>query len=122
MEQKAVRPAAGNREESFIKGSINISRVVKGKTFAVINDLSRFREKLEEVLSPNLPAKELVIMMVRAALETEFGKTFTLMAGFDKMVIKISDSIMTDPALRRQALSVVSIVVDGKITEREKKN
>jgi radical SAM superfamily enzyme YgiQ (UPF0313 family) len=31
---------------------------------------------------------------VRTALETEFGKTFTLMRGFDKMVQKLSDAIM----------------------------
>ena len=88
---------------------------------APITKITRFTESLSDAILPNLPAKELVCLIVRSALETELGKSFTLNGGFDKMVKKIADSIMVDPILRRQALSIVSQVLGSK-TDTEKKN
>lgn len=77
-------------------------------------ELSQFRQLLETVLHPNLPAKELVSSIVKTALEVQLGKSFTLTQGFDKMVEKLSGAIMADPPLRRQALATVSIVLENK--------
>ncbi|MFA5098328.1 MAG: hypothetical protein WC490_06875 [Candidatus Margulisiibacteriota bacterium] len=75
----------------------------------------RFYEKLSSVIMPNLPAKELISMMVSSALEVEFGTSFTLNPNFAKMVGKIADSIMTNPDIRRQALSAASIFIEKKM-------
>ena len=130
MEQRAVPSQKKKPDEVYLKNTLNISELEKqvgplekaqDKRF-IYNDISRFRESLEKTLTANIPAKELVTIMVKTALETEFGKTFTLMRGFDKMLLKISDSIMTDPALRRQALSVVSLIIDKRPEQGKKKN
>ena len=76
--------------------------------------ISQFRQQLETVLHPNLPAKDLISSIVKTALEVQMGKSFTLTKGFDKMVEKISAAIMADPPLRRQALATVSIVLENK--------
>ena len=70
-------------------------------------DLNSFQEKLEN-LQPNASAKDLARHMVVAALETEFGKSFTLTPGFAKMVNTLADAVVTNPDLRRQALAVAS--------------
>ncbi|MCX5749086.1 MAG: hypothetical protein NTZ10_02410 [Candidatus Saganbacteria bacterium] len=85
------------------------------------DNIGRYHERLSGLLSPNLPAKELIYLMIRSALEIEFGPSFTLNKGFDKMVNKLADSVMTNPDLRRQALSVVGTVLDKK-TGTGKKN
>jgi len=82
--------------------------------------VSRFAEKLRETLEPNLPARELITVIISVALETDLGKSFTLTKGFDKMVQKIADSVMVDPNLRRQALAVVSQVVELKAVAGKK--
>ena len=74
-------------------------------------NLDNFEEKLEKLIDPNLSAKELAERIVTAALESEFGKSFTLSRGFDKMVNTLADSIVTNPELRRQALAVASVYV-----------
>lgn len=71
-------------------------------------NLEAFEEKLKENINPNLTAKELAERIVAAALETEFGRSFTLTPGFAKMVDTLANSIVTDPELRRQALAVAS--------------
>lgn len=85
------------------------------------DNLDRYRDRLSELLAPNLPAKEMVLLMIRSALEIEFGPTFTLNKGFDKMVNKLADSVMTNPQLRRQALAVVGTIIEKKVSP-EKKN
>ncbi len=83
-------------------------------------DLDIFKEKLKNSITANLTAKELAERIVLAALETEYGRTFalrrkkddagfTLSAGFAKMVNTLADSIVANPELRRQALSIASI-------------
>lgn len=62
-------------------------------------------------MDPNLTAKELAERIVIAALESEFGKSFTLTAGFAKMVNTLADSIVTNPDLRRQTLAVASTYI-----------
>jgi len=75
-------------------------------------NLGTFEEKLSGAIGPNLSAKELAERIVTAALETEYGKTFTLTPGFAKMVNTLADSIVTNPDLRRQALSVASAYIN----------
>ncbi len=74
-------------------------------------NLDSFQEKLENLVDPNLSAKELAERIVTAALESEYGKTFTLNPGFAKMVNTLADSIVTNPDLRRQALAVASVYI-----------
>ena len=81
---------------------------------------ARFWEKLSAVIMPNLPAKDLISMIVRSALEVEFGASFTLNKNFGKMVDKIADSIMTNPETRRQALSAASIFIEKKMNMGKK--
>jgi len=75
-------------------------------------DLNNFEEKLAQNIHENLSAKELAEQIVTAALETEFGKSFTLTAGFAKMVKTLADSIVTNPDLRRPTLSVASLYIE----------
>ncbi len=74
-------------------------------------NLDTFEEKLGDALDPNLTAKELAERIVTAALESEFGKSFTMSRGFAKMVNTLADSIVTNPELRRQALAVASVYI-----------
>jgi len=74
-------------------------------------NLDNFEEKLEKSINPNLSAKELAERIVSAALESEFGRSFTLSPGFAKMVNTLADSIVTNPDLRRQALAVASVYI-----------
>ena len=75
-------------------------------------NLSTFDEKLGNLISHNLTAKELAERIVIAALESEYGKSFTLTAGFAKMVNTLAESIVTNPELRRQALAVASNYIE----------
>jgi len=76
-----------------------------------MTNLDAFENSLERFIKPNLPAKELAERIVLAALETEFGKSFTLTPGFAKMINTLADSIVTNPELRRQSLSVASLYI-----------
>ncbi|MFC1511157.1 hypothetical protein ACFL5U_02065 [Candidatus Margulisiibacteriota bacterium] len=71
-------------------------------------NLESFEEKLEIVIDHNLTAKELAERIVVAALESEFGKNFTLSRGFARMASTLAESIVTNPELRRQALAIAS--------------
>lgn len=73
-----------------------------------------FREKLSRTLTPVLPAKELATQVVRAALETEYGQAFTGAPFYDRMVSTIADSIVTNPELRREILSMVGSFIKEK--------
>jgi hypothetical protein len=75
-------------------------------------NLGLFEEKLQNTLDQNLSAKELAERIVVAALESEFGKSFTMSRGFAKMVNTLADSIVTNPELRRQALAVASTYIN----------
>ena len=74
-------------------------------------NLDSFEEKIISTVGPNLSAKELAQQLVLAVLESEFGKSFTLTPGFAKMVNTLADAVVTNPDLRRQALSVASIYI-----------
>jgi hypothetical protein len=77
-------------------------------------NLDLFKEKLEQIIDPNLPAKELASRIVAAVLESEFGRSFTLTPGFAKMIDTLADSIVTNPDLRRQTLTVASLYAKKK--------
>ena len=76
-----------------------------------------FNSRMLEQVGPGSSAKELVGHIVRSALEVEYGAAFTLNPGFAKMVSKIADGIVSNPELRRQALSIASVYMDKKIEE-----
>ncbi len=76
---------------------------------------NRFHERLEQNLAPGLSAKELVMQIVRAALESEFGPGFTHSKGFDKMVGTIADTIVANPDLRRESLAIASTYIGKKV-------
>jgi len=103
---------AVNRAE---KSPSSSDKILFGK-----DNIEKYRLRLSEQLSPNLPAKELILMLIRSALEVEFGPNFTLNKGFDKMVNKLADSVMTNPDLRRQALSVVGTILEAKASAGKK--
>ena len=67
-----------------------------------------FKEKIEKNVGSNLSAKELAERIVAAALEAEYGRSFTMSPGFAKMVSVLAEVIVTNPDLRRQALAVAS--------------
>ncbi len=115
--------------DQLLRASINIDgmekRPVPGDRIVpnLLSDdegVSAFREELKARLTPNLPAKELIGLIVRTALEVEFGKSFTSIGGFDKMVKKIADAMMLSSEMRRQALTVVSAILDEKLGEERK--
>ena len=70
-----------------------------------------FEEKIKLLIQPSHSSKELARQIVIAALETEFGKTFTISPSFVKMVDTLAEVIVTNPDLRRQALSVSSYYI-----------
>lgn len=80
-------------------------------------NINRFKDKLGQTINSNLTAKELAERIVRAALETEYGKNFTMTAGFAKMVNTLADSIVANPELRRQALSVATHYIKNDNTK-----
>ncbi len=71
-------------------------------------NFERFEEKLDQQIHPSLSSKELAEKIVIAALEAEYGRSFTLNRGFAKMVDALAEVLVTNPELRRQALSVAS--------------
>jgi hypothetical protein len=77
--------------------------------------IDRFQENLEKTMSPNLSAKDMVQQIVRSALEAEFGTAFTRSKGFDKMVSTIADTIVANPDLRRESLSIASRFIERKV-------
>lgn len=74
-----------------------------------------FHTRMTEQVGPGSSAKELIQHIVRSALEVEFGSAFTLNPGFAKMVSKIADAVVTNPDLRRQALSIAGAYIDKKM-------
>ncbi len=82
-------------------------------------NLERFEEKLDRQIHPSLSAKELAEQIVIAALEAEYGRSFTLNRGCAKMVDSLAEVLVTNPELRRQALSVASAFCK-KNRERQK--
>jgi len=105
--------------KEFITGYINLAKSSK------FQPQDRFAARLQELISPGLSAKELIEIIVRAALEAEFGPSFTHSRGFDKMVSTIADSIVANPELRRQSLAIASEYLGKKIavkTEEKNKN
>ena len=74
-------------------------------------NLEAFEEKISGAIQPSLSAKEMAERFVIAALEAEWGKTFTLSPGFAKMVNVLAEILVTNPDLRHQALSVASAYI-----------
>ncbi|MBU0687669.1 MAG: hypothetical protein KKB81_07500 [Candidatus Margulisbacteria bacterium] len=105
-------------KETFLKNFLNVQPFEerKSKKLYPKKPANRdvFEKRLEDLLSPSLSAKELIENIVRAALEVEFGSTFTLSRGFDKMTGAIADAVVTNPELRRQALAIASLYISKK--------
>jgi hypothetical protein len=76
-----------------------------------------FHARMLEQIDPHSSAKEHVEKIVRSALEVEYGRSFTLSSNFSKMVSKIADVVVSNPDLRRQALSVATVFIDKKMEE-----
>jgi hypothetical protein len=76
---------------------------------------------MSEQIDPAHSAKELIEKIVKSALEVEYGAAFTLNPGFTRMVSKIADVIVSNPELRRQALSVASVYIERKMQANERK-
>ena len=70
-----------------------------------------FESKLNEGLHPSLSSKEMAEKIVIAALEAEYGKSFTMNRGFAKMVNALAEVLVTNPELRRQALHIASLYI-----------
>ena len=104
--------------EDALKMQLNIKGVEKQKTIASENRSHDFASKINEVIHPHHTAKEMVEKLVRSALEVEYGASFTASKGFGDMVSKIADVIITNPELRRQALSIASNTIEQKKAEK----
>jgi hypothetical protein len=81
-----------------------------------------FNSRMLEQIGPGSSAKELIEKIVKSALEVEFGAAFTLNPGFAKMVSKIADAVVTNPEMRRQALSVASTYINKKLEGTKLRN
>jgi len=68
----------------------------------------QFEEKIAAEVKAGLSAREIAEKMVIAVLEAEYGKTFTLSPNFAKMVDTLTEVVVTNPDLRRNALAVAS--------------
>ena len=105
-------------KDAFLKNFLNITPFEERKSKKLYpkrgSKRDIFEKRLEALLSPSLSAKELIEKIVRAALEVEFGPSFTLSKGFDKMLSAIADAVVTNPDLRRQALAVASVYISKK--------
>ncbi|MFA5113698.1 MAG: hypothetical protein WC529_05330 [Candidatus Margulisiibacteriota bacterium] len=73
-----------------------------------------FEQKIATNLSAGLTAKEMAERFVVAALESEFGHSFTTSPGFAKMVDTLAEAIVTNPELRRQTLAMASLYIKKK--------
>ena len=74
-------------------------------------NLTAFEQQVTTVMHPSLSAKEMAEHFIVAALEAEYGKAFTLSPGFAKMVNTLAEMMVTNPDLRRQTLSVASLLI-----------
>ncbi len=74
-------------------------------------NVEAFEIRISAVVHPSLSAREMAEHFVIAALEAEYGKTFTLTPGFAKMVSTLAEMIVTNPDLRRQTLAVASHLI-----------
>ena len=74
-------------------------------------NLEAFEKKISSSVNPGLSAKEMAERIVLAALETEYGRSFTLSRGFAKMVNSLAEVVVTNPELRRQALHLASVYI-----------
>ena len=70
-----------------------------------------FAEKLGTNVHASLTAKEMAEQIVIAALEAEYGPTFTRSPGFAKMVNTLAEMLVTNPELRRQSLAIASTLI-----------
>lgn len=77
-------------------------------------NLEAFEGKISAAVNPANSPKETARQMVVAALETEFGRTFTMSPSFAKMVDTLAEVLVTNPDLRRQVLSIASFYIKKK--------
>jgi len=125
MENKTIYQGLPISDPDAVRNSFDISKyenVPKSKSIAPKSpdNIERFKNKLDSSLIPSLPAKELVSLIIRAAIETEYGSAFTLSKNFDKMVKKLADTVMVSSELRREALSVASLFIEKKMPQGKK--
>jgi hypothetical protein len=99
-----------------MQGYINLAKT------SAFKPTDRFAGRLSELIYTGLPAKELINRIITAALEAEFGASFTRSKGFDKMVNTIADTIVANPDLRRQSLAIASRYMDKgvRVSKEEK--
>ena len=76
-----------------------------------MHNVATFEEKVAAVVSPIHSSKETARHIVIAALETEFGKAFTMSPNFAKMVNTLAEVIVTNPELRNQSQAVASYFI-----------
>lgn len=74
-------------------------------------NLEVFEARVSAVVHPSLSAREMAEHFVIAALEAEYGKTFTLSPGFAKMVGTLAEMMVTHPEMRRQTLAAASYLI-----------
>lgn len=108
----------------FIRSYFDISKFEnsppKAKNAAISpkqTNADRFSSMLTQVLNHNLPAKELIALIVKCALQIEYGEAFCTKGGFEKMAAKIANSIMINPPLRRQILAATNQVLEKKTSK-----
>ncbi|OGC34674.1 hypothetical protein A2311_05515 [candidate division WOR-1 bacterium RIFOXYB2_FULL_48_7] len=77
-------------------------------------NLEQFEENIFNSVNQGLTAKQIAEKTVVAALEAEYGKTFTFSPHFAKMVDVLAEIIVTNPDLRRQTLSMASRYLQKK--------
>ncbi len=121
MEDQSIRINNEDKSNAFVRSSISYvsdedrSADHNKNMFSDISNIDLFRERLEKYLMSTMPARDMVFFIVKSALEIELGPNFTLMNGSDKMIRKIADSVLVNPQLRRQALSISTNILDKKI-------
>jgi hypothetical protein len=117
--ERRKAPQAARPLSPAMANKVDIFETIVGPGRSTQKNRELFESRLSEMLEPTLSAKELIEKIVTAALEIEFGPTFTLSKGFAKMVSTIADAIVTNPELRRQALAVASHFISRKMGPRE---
>lgn len=123
MDKSVNIPLSDPLKDAYLRSTLIKDLTFQQKTFTQsenstavpIKKLKNFDHiyfELSKVIKPNLPAKDLISSLVETVLRINFGKSFTLVKGFDKIIEKISAAVMADPYLRKESLKIVSIILD----------
>ncbi len=100
----------------------NIAGWFTGSKDSDPSKLVQFKEALAETVNPYLPAKELVVQVVRTALNVQYGGAFTKSSFSARMVDTIASTIITNPELRRQVFVMVDPILKVKADNDTKQN